>query len=459
MDTAAEVVVAVAAGNDAGARTADLYDWQAAMATADGLRLFADALDSDGHLLPQAGGCIICEHHEDWTVLNEPDAELVSAKHREPSSGAWTTIKQLVDKGGLAHLFGRWLLLDEKPNVRLVTCAALAPGDPRKLVKVTVLLRDQATGCELDSSALTLVNEVAMSFAKELLLHRDGLPEQWRAPAGASAKTLVVSDAHGQKVCLVLVMLFIDDGRPHREVAEHAAPSMYMQPVLDKLGRRDVPASAVWEAVLQLFRVRMRAQGPVPDGALPLVLVASSNSGGATSAFEVRHALHARTIDVHDVAIAIRTALANPFGYMPLSVPDQLSKLSVKMAWGGCADTSISRAERLRSDFKRYWRDRGDSVPGSAAERYVMERTFLRVADEVTSEVRTATGTWGSPFWIALADHLGRLHESGPIDGLDNELALGGICDLAAKCEVWFSPRFDVKVEIARLRAERMTKP
>ena len=37
------------------------------------------------------------------------------------------------------------------------------------------------------------------------------------------------------------------------------APSMYMQPVLDKLGRQDVPASAVWEAVLQLFQVRMVA--------------------------------------------------------------------------------------------------------------------------------------------------------------------------------------------------------
>ena len=459
MDTAAEVVVAVPAGDDAGARTADLYDWQAAMATADGLRLFADALDGDGHLLPEAGGRIICEHHEDWTVLNDPDAELVSAKHREPSSGAWTTIKQLVDKGGLAHLFGRWLVLDEKPNVRLVTCAALAPGDPRKLAKVTVLLRDQAAGCELDALTLTLVNEVAMGFAKELLLHRDGLPEEWRAPAEATAKTYVVGDAHGQKVRSFLAMLFIDDGRPHREVTEHAAPSMYMQPVLDKLGRRDVPASAVWEAVLQLFRVRMRAQGPIQDGALPLVLMTSSNSGGATSAFEVRRALLPRTIDVHDIAIAIRTALANPLGYMPLSVPGQLSKLSVKMAWGGCADTSISRAERLRSDFKRYWRERDDSVPGSAAERYVMERTFLRVADEATSEVRTATGTWGSPFWIALANHLDRLHESGSIDGLDNDLALGGICDLAAKCEVWFSPRFDVKAEIARLRAERAAKP
>lgn len=457
MDTAAQVVVAVPAGDDAGARTADLYDWQAAMATADGLRLFADALDGDGQLTPEGSGRIICEHHEDWTVLSEPDAELVSAKHREPASGAWTTIKQLVDKGGLAHLFGRWLTLREKPGVRLVTCAALASGGPRKLVEVTMFLRDEVAGCELDESAQTLVNEIAKEFAKELLFHRNGLPEQWQAPTEATVRTYVVSDDHVRKVCLFLAKLVIDDRRPHREVTGHAAPSMYMQPVLDKLGRPDIPASAVWEAVLQLFRVRMRAQGPMPQGALPLVLVTSSNSGGATTAFEVHRALLPRTIDVHDIAVAIRTALANPLGYMPLAVPAQLSKLSVKMAWGGCANTSISRAERLRSDFKRYWQGRGNSVPGSVAERYVLERTLLRVADEATYEVRTATGTWGSPFWSALADHLRRLHESDPTDGLDNELALGGICDLAARCEVWFSPWFDVKAEIARLRAERTT--
>jgi len=39
MDTAAEAVAAVPAGDDAGARTADLYDWQAAMAAVDGLRM------------------------------------------------------------------------------------------------------------------------------------------------------------------------------------------------------------------------------------------------------------------------------------------------------------------------------------------------------------------------------------------------------------------------------------
>jgi len=63
MDTAAQVVVATPVGDDAGARTADLYDWQAAMAASDGFRMFADALDDQGHLRQDATGQVICGNH------------------------------------------------------------------------------------------------------------------------------------------------------------------------------------------------------------------------------------------------------------------------------------------------------------------------------------------------------------------------------------------------------------
>lgn len=457
MNTAAQVVLAVPAGDDAGARTADLYDWQAAMAAADGLRMFADAMDTDGQLAPGASGSIICEHHEDWTVLNDSIAELVSAKHREPPSGAWTTTRQLVDKGGLGHLFGRWLTLDEKPSVRLVTCAALASGDPRNLANATVLLRDQSAGNQLTSEDLQVVSQVATSFAKELLFYRNGLPEEWHAPTTASASTLAPSDGQLQKTRSFLAALSIDDRRPNRDLTEHAAPSMYAQPVLARLGRTDVPAAAVWEAVLQLFRVRMRAHGPQPDGALPFILVASPTSILGTSSSEVSRALLPRTVDVRDIAFAIQTALAHPEGYMPLTPPAQLTKLSVKMARGRCADTSISRAEILRSDFRRYWRQR-DGIPGIHPERYALERTLLRIADEATSEVRTPIGPWGSPLWTALSAHLHRHHQSHSTSALDPELALGGVCDLAAQCHVWFSPRFDVNSVLAQLRSERAAR-
>jgi hypothetical protein len=39
-------------------------------------------------------------------------------------------------------------------------------------------------------------------------------------------------------------------------------------------------------------------------------------------------------------------------------------------------------------------------------------------------------------------------------EGLDVHLLVGGIGDLATLCKVWFTDRFDIEAEIARLSAE-----
>jgi hypothetical protein len=122
--TAAQIVLATSPADDAGAETADRYDWQAAMAAADGLALYHDAL-SEGKLRADVGARIVCEHHEDWVVIQGDDAELVSGKHREPGYSVFTTAAQLAGDGGLAHMFGRWHTLGERSSCRLVTTAGL----------------------------------------------------------------------------------------------------------------------------------------------------------------------------------------------------------------------------------------------------------------------------------------------------------------------------------------------
>ena len=124
--SAAEVLLATAPPDDAGAQTDDRYHWQAAMAAADCLSLYRDAVGSDGSLRGDCADRIVCEWHEDWVVMSQDEVELVSAKHRDPSAGAYTTIPRLVDEGGLAHLFSRWAALGEKPICRLVTQCHLA---------------------------------------------------------------------------------------------------------------------------------------------------------------------------------------------------------------------------------------------------------------------------------------------------------------------------------------------
>lgn len=150
--------------DDAGASTADRYDWQAAMATADVLALYLDCLEADGTVRDAAGFEVICEHHEDWALSDAGIAEIVSAKHRETGVGAFTTFRSLLVDGGVLNLYDRWLALDEAPRCRLVTTAGLA------------------------SEAHTLT-EIAAAFAQGML---DG-PEQtrsspswwsrWHAPA------------------------------------------------------------------------------------------------------------------------------------------------------------------------------------------------------------------------------------------------------------------------------------
>ena len=116
--------------DDAGAQTADRYEWQAAMAAADALSLYRDTSKTAGRPSDYDAG-IICEHHEDWVVVVAGEAELVSGKHRDPSVAVFTTITQLLGDGGLAHLFGRWHAMGELPHCRLVTTAGLGRGPPR----------------------------------------------------------------------------------------------------------------------------------------------------------------------------------------------------------------------------------------------------------------------------------------------------------------------------------------
>jgi hypothetical protein len=134
------------------------------MAAADGLGLYLNALDG-GRLRDDEDARIVCEHHEDWAAVSGADAELVSAKHREPSKGAFSTLNQLADAGGLAHLFGRWHVLGEMPSCRLVTTAGLAPGQAQSLETAAVFLRDR----RLAGQALAASSEheqVIMDFAR-----------------------------------------------------------------------------------------------------------------------------------------------------------------------------------------------------------------------------------------------------------------------------------------------------
>ncbi len=418
------------------------------MAAADGLRLYLDSLDVSGTLVSPDDCRVLCERHEDWVMLRGADAELVSAKHWGLSFGAYTTLNSLAVDGGVGHLYGRWLAMQEKPTCRLVTTAGLGDGHPKQFDALAKKLRGRRlAGQELIWPAES--EELLTAFGKALLKHCDGLAKQWGADASGQGGT-VPGPEHRQQMARFLSM-FTYQASLAKEYVAFAAPTMYVRPVLDRL-RSAVPAESVWQAVVSLFRARMRAAGPTSVGGLPAVLVAPVGAS-VPSAAELEQQLASRVVTLGDIDVAIRTAIAFPAGFARLPRMVRTSRLAIKMEVGGCSDNAVERAEQLRMDYQDLWRERAASDPLARVEQMRLRRALLRISDAATSQVKTAISGWGADLWRELEAQLEQ--QAGALPGdMDVDLALGGLCDLSNQCKVWFSDSFDIDAEVARRRGE-----
>ncbi len=227
--SAIQTLLALPQADDAGAQTADRYDWQAAMAAADGLALHL--LWQNNHFAGQDPDelKIICELHEDWIVQMGTEAELVSAKHRDPSSGPWKDVSSLVSDGGIGHLFARWLAADQKPSARLVTNAATAVGQARHLAQYRQLLAQAGkTGTTPDDTVRQL-DACVDAFCKGIMMYRKNIPPvRWQAAPATRSKNLTVPNDLVDASLEFLRVLSIQEGRPDRSVVAHAAPPTCM---------------------------------------------------------------------------------------------------------------------------------------------------------------------------------------------------------------------------------------
>jgi len=311
MRSAVDIVLTTAAPDDAGARTADLFDWQAAVAAADVLTLaLADLTDrNDGRSPPLRR--VVCEHHEDWLVLEDSTVELVSAKHRELSSGAWTTLRQLATDGGLAHLFMRWRGLGKGCRCRMVTNAGLAAGKPRALQRACSALAATRRGETVAQDALDAAELLLQEMAVEFVPLGPSLrldPTEWVPPNTSRADVPPVPgllvDVRG-----FLSVLVLDVERPFRGLMHASAPELYVEPLLEALGERSDLVRAIWRAVHSLCGVRMRVRGRRSGGELAaLQTIANDTSSGKAQ----RRRLEARTITAEAVMVAVDVAISDP---------------------------------------------------------------------------------------------------------------------------------------------------
>lgn len=444
---ASSLVVKTPSIDDVGAETADRFEWQAAMAAADGFRLVFDTLTESSLGRDRVKREIICEHHEDWIVTDGSAAEIVSAKHRDPARGAYTTAAKLAEDGGLRHLFCRWVLLEERVDCRLVTTGGIASGEARNLEEAAIALykirQDGGEPCHASD-----FDEAVSLFAKTILRRQEQLPETWKN-LGPDP-----SPGEGQlhQVFRFLSHLRIQHSDIQRAHLPFAAPTMYAEPVLKKLNIESKYSLDVWEAVLSLFRQRMRAAGPLDTGGLPSAL---PNGAALSAADDVRQRnLQRRTITVDDIRIAIDVGTANPGAYQPLPRTTRTTRAAVKMEVGNCYDNSIERAEQLKVDFQAYWRERKSGDPLCGPAERSLRRLLLRIADETTNQVETAGESWGRQFWKGVESNIRNIPTSEIPAGMDSDLLLGGVSDLANRCQIWFSDRFDIDSVMGDFREE-----
>lgn len=449
--SAVALVVSTAQPDDSGSETFDRYDWQAAMAASHGLRLLYEALRKGP--ISEAPFCrIICELHEDWVACVGDDAELISAKHRDRSFGAYTTVGILVTKGGLGHLFGRWCALQETPTCRLVTTAGLK-RTAKDLIDAAATLRAQRRSNAAMNVAGAQQTAVA-AFVKSLLDYKAGedeadLPETWTGTA--DNPVTAATQAHTDQAMRFLAVLDIDCTPPLRKEIVHAAPTMFVAPVLGLMGFDVGRAADVWVSVLGVFRERMKDAGPRPDGALPQLMKWRPTDGGDGGERE----LVSRIVAIADIAIVIEVvATAVTPAYEPTPVLP-LTRLGIKMAKGGCADTSIERGEQLGQDYREFWRAKVDVDHSARFEQDATRRKLHRLSDEATLTVRQPGQQWGTRLWTEIQTRLADIPAAGLPEHMDEELALGGVCDLTSRCQVWFSERFDVDAALAEAQQGR----
>ena len=416
--TPEEILRATPPPDDAGAETADRYEWQAMMATADVLSIYFESLDENGALNDGALFSILCEHHEDWSVVSNGATEIVSGKHREASTGPLSTYRQVLDQGGVLHLFVRWKALKRTPSCRLVTTSGLA-DDGARTARACHQLRADANSEDADVTAVV----TGLKAVIESMLSTHGVAEP---------------PEPDEVVRAFLAGLRFQHAQPRRDQVPDLAGERYGKPVSERLGHPD-GGFAVWQAVLALVRPRMRDAGPAVGGALPTVL-----------GVEHDDALASRTLTLDDIDTAVRFALDNIAGYVALPRIIKANRMAVKMTQGGCSDNAVERADDLRLQYRQYWRARR-SNPNTTDTRRLVENALGRAIDEATDLVRTDGGVWGARLWRDLGLRLQALEGQADAQGLNADLLLGGVSELANSCRAWYTDRFDAKEMLRQL--------
>lgn len=350
---------------------------------------------------------VICEWHEDIVLRfasPRPALELISVKHR--TTGHWVSISLLCEKGGLAHLFDRWLAYQQAARVRICTNARLGGSEKDPSPRLLGLACED--GDFASPTRAPLVTHVAWGIIKAakkkdlaLIPTKDvSVPklDQWHDPAGLPLH-------FEEQVKEFLQALRLDCGRPDKPHAADVHIRQLVEPALREAGYPVGIAPGAYKKLVDEIAAACRDEDGNPRDLAAFIIDPLANT--ATPLF--REILARRTLNKKRIEAIFDGARANganapilPSGMRPPRAPGG-HKMRSKMDDASIDDGEQENAANLRDLWIDTWPRISTGFPEDIQTLYILELEILDIVREVRVELsESPTEPFGPRFQVAL---------------------------------------------------------
>ncbi|USQ77804.1 dsDNA nuclease domain-containing protein [Ornithinimicrobium cryptoxanthini] len=381
-------------GEDAGATSSGYYEFQYGWVARHALEMSDPRNDLEW---------VLCEWHTDFILGWATSFAPVSVKHREPNSSHWT-IATLFSDGGMLTLYRRWYELGRPKQCRWVTNGGLN-RECRTLAKACASTDTDALDNWLDKHVFRFV--------------------------GASRSDVLA----------FLLALRMDNNSSQTTDQRILHIERFARPALRALGLSTREAPAVYDAVVGIARTA--SQGFV--GTEPTTW-SSSRADAFDSAVLAAADSTKRVIRPGPIGHLARK-LAAPAAAEPPPEPAADTTLIKKLRRGDVVPTADMAARRARMGWTAFEAMYSEPLPldGQPSK---FESLRSRVVSEAADSQIVAERS-GQPYGNRMYQEVrARMRavavEPSPLGALTPDLLMGLAYDLTARCEIWWSERFDV---------------
>jgi hypothetical protein len=379
---------------DAGATSSGYYEFQYGWVARHALEMSDPACDLEW---------ILCEWHTDFILGWATTFAPVSVKHREPNSGHWT-IATLFSDGGLLTLYRRWHELGRPKQCRWVTNGGLN------------------TECRALAKACSSIDTGAL---------QDWLDKHAFRFDGASR-----SDA---LAFLMSLRMDNNSSRTNDQRILHIERSA--RPALRALGLSTREASAVYDAVMGLARTASQGFG----GTEP-TMWSSSGADAFDAAVLAAADSASRVIRSGPIGILARKLAAPAAAEMPPE-PALDTTLIKKLRRGHVVPTAEMAARRTRMGWTAFEATYSEPLPlgGRPSEFESLRSRVVSEATDAQIDAQKDGQPYGNRMYREMRARMRTVAvEPSSLGTLTPDLLMGLAYDLTARCEIWWSERFDV---------------